>query len=876
MALDLTLNVEVKTNDAKRALADVEQGIKKVESAAKGTEAPIAKVTAALSSQRTEATKLEQTTRTLTASHTAQSLALGTGTAAVTRHLTAMGLLSREQAAVARGMTSFATAAGLSGTAVLGLAAGITAVVTAGAGLIGFLVQSGRMYLEQSGILHTHRRAIDGVKDAFQDMFIQTGRALIGGNADIRDFLGSVEGGVRTATTYIESAILRVKSWAATIAQIRSVLPTTMGGNPAAAAEAAGSGFGYLPFAFSVGPVPNAQTALRNPDGSLTAFGRMEESRQRRIDAASVNFMLPYHAMGSELARDSTQYLQQTQQEREANAKKAATQRSQFFQWLSGGPINYDEGLRSAPGVELPIGRPFFQSYLPALEGGVDMPYGRSGLTSMPGTTLPIQMPTYAQGGFFRQAFGGASQFGGMLGGSILSAVQGGRSILGSIGSSIGGGLGSQLGALASKNIGGLFGGALNSVLPGVGALLGPALGWLGGLFGPSKGKLENLEANKQIAGLQSGLLSQYGSVANIKAIGPAGAELAAAWGDQSVQGLANFQQKMQDFTSTANQGLNDMVRNAITAGQAIPAGMEPVLTSLIKMGGLTQENANLLMGLPAKGVPSFKEIQAAAGELGIEIGKLGPAVEQIKINEEALRAADAFDVLTRAGVNADDVIRGASGKIQSMVETALNAGLTLPASMKPIVDRMKDLGLFTGDAKDKLDDLVFKPTLEQSVQNLIDKMGLLIDKLNGPQGLEGAIGRVDGRQIDVGVNFVANNEPTDAYRGGGEYAHLGGFVTPFGVRRMHRGGLASDEYPAILQTGEFVFDRPSVNRIGVSTLSRLQRGGSAASGGGVTVNVTFAQPVMANDYTSLSEFADFVARAIEHGYSSRGHSLAS
>jgi hypothetical protein len=311
VAIDiLKLRMEVEgAAEAKRALVDVESGIRKVEGASKSSEAPLAKVTTALGAQRTEATKLDQATRTLTASHTANTAAMAAGNAALQTQVLRMAGLNSQQVAVARGFTSMASSAGLSTAAVLALGAGIAALAAAGAGVVAFLGQSSRMYLEQSGILQTHQKAIDGVKDAFYDMFIMTGRALIGGNADIRDFLGSVERGVRTATDYITGAILRVKSWASTIAEIRSFLPATMGGNPAAAANAAGSGFGYLPFAFSVGNVPNAQTALRNPDGSLTAFGRMEESRQRRIDAANVHFMLPYHAMGDALLRDSEQFL---------------------------------------------------------------------------------------------------------------------------------------------------------------------------------------------------------------------------------------------------------------------------------------------------------------------------------------------------------------------------------------------------------------------------------------------------------------------------------------------------------------------------------------------------------------------------------------
>jgi hypothetical protein len=277
-------------------------------------------------------------------------------------------------------------------------------------------------------------------------------------------------------------------------------------------------------------------------------------------------------------------------------------------------------------------------------------------------------------------------------------------------------------------------------------------------------------------------------------------------------------------------------------------------------------------MGLPEKGVPSFREIQAAAAELGIEVGKLGPAVEQIKINEEAMRAAEAFDTLTRAGVNADEVLRGAAGKIDAMVDSALSLGLSLPAEMKPMVDRMRELGLFTGDTKDKLDNLVFKPTLEQSVQALIDKLGTLIDTLRGPQGLDAAIGTVANRRIDVGVNFVPENSPDDVYRGGGEYpaAHMGGFITPYGVQSFANGG----EVLARLHAGEFVMRPEAVRQIGVGTLARMNRTGSAGAGE-IHVHI-HADEVFTDDYGSLTRYAEKIARALEYRFSSFGYSMPS
>lgn len=62
---------------------------------------------------------------------------------------------------------------------------------------------------------------------------------------------------------------------------------------------------------------------------------------------------------------------------------------------------------------------------------------------------------------------------------------------------------------------------------------------------------------------------------------------------------------------------------------------------------------------------------------------------------------------------------------------------------------------------------------------------------------------------------------------------HTGGHVTAAGIiPRYHVGGLAKDEVPAILQTGEYV-----VSRKGVAALEKLNRG-EVAGGGDTTVNI--------------------------------------
>ena len=70
----------------------------------------------------------------------------------------------------------------------------------------------------------------------------------------------------------------------------------------------------------------------------------------------------------------------------------------------------------------------------------------------------------------------------------------------------------------------------------------------------------------------------------------------------------------------------------------------------------------------------------------------------------------------------------------------------------------------------------------------------------------------------------------------GSQFGHQGGLVTPHGISRYHSGGLASNEFPAILQTGEVVLSNRAVNSIGRENALSLNRTGQVS--GGDTFNV--------------------------------------
>ncbi len=94
------------------------------------------------------------------------------------------------------------------------------------------------------------------------------------------------------------------------------------------------------------------------------------------------------------------------------------------------------------------------------------------------------------------------------------------------------------------------------------------------------------------------------------------------------------------------------------------------------------------------------------------------------------------------------------------------------------------------------------------------------------------ALNGVTGGDINIGETWA-------------DRGHAGGFVTTAGIQRLHQGtaallpfvpryhgGLASDEVPAILQTGESVLTRGATAMLGSATIGALNRGQAQADGG--------------------------------------------
>ena len=297
---------------------------------------------------------------------------------------------------------------------------------------------------------------------------------------------------------------------------------------------------------------------------------------------------------------------------------------------------------------------------------------------------------------------------GGGIGGALKAAFS-------NLGSDLGGSLLQPLFDKLKKplidGLGKTFGGAISAMIPGIGsaigALAGPLVNAVGGLFSKIF-KRESIEVNK----LRESFVQAHGGLAALnKMVVEAGGNLDTFLKVSKKDDLA----KQIDYV---NQLLGDQVDK--------------------------QAHVNDLLE-----------------KYGISWEKAGDAVKKANIAAQAEEIVNDFTDLTKAGVDVVTVTGAMKDKINAFVAAALRTGQEIPASMKPVLQKMVDLGELTDENGNKLTDLsklTFAETLTQGFDRVVGKLDTLIDRLGG---VSNAVGRIPTKvNIDVQGHYTPPDIP--------------------------------------------------------------------------------------------------------------------
>lgn len=215
---------------------------------------------------------------------------------------------------------------------------------------------------------------------------------------------------------------------------------------------------------------------------------------------------------------------------------------------------------------------------------------------------------------------------------------------------------------------------------------------------------------------------------------------------NQALAQAGKLAEEAKKRTEEWNKQFGDVMKEANDLGVVLPQSLRDSITEMIDLGQITGDQAALFQSLTGDNKNNFKAMEEAAKKYGVELGALGPAFAQNKINERAGEIISAFGTMTRGGADVAGVINGMSDEINQFIADALRSGQQVPENMRPILQSMIDQGKLTDENGRKLTDmgrLNFGAPIETAFDRIARKIEELVDALknNFRGGLERAAG---------------------------------------------------------------------------------------------------------------------------------------
>ncbi len=355
-----------------------------------------------------------------------------------------------------------------------------------------------------------------------------------------------------------------------------------------------------------------------------------------------------------------------------------------------------------------------------------------------------------------------------------------------------------------SKGLGKVLGDAAGMAIPLIGPVIGGLVGKLFSLGGPSKAELAGRQTAKRfrdgvIQTLTDGQLAEASKAAlgawrgneqgaqfligvrdAYLAVGRSAGEAEAMvnrlWAAEArgPEAVAAVQRELQGVLDQADalaeaegaivarhREIADGLSGIVDAGQAAfdPAQLDPYLAQLEELGLLTTAEAAALRQMADDAHVDWRAMEESAKQYGVAMktvidengnevqvfdeSLLGLGHAQAKLSDEAGQLASAWTLLTGEGTNTQVAIEGMTDEAQAFVTQALEMGIALPESMRPMLDAMVEQGRLTDANGDKLTDLsglTFAAPIAAGFDLLADKIQLLIITLGGPSGLSKAV----------------------------------------------------------------------------------------------------------------------------------------
>lgn len=313
-------------------------------------------------------------------------------------------------------------------------------------------------------------------------------------------------------------------------------------------------------------------------------------------------------------------------------------------------------------------------------------------------------------------------------------------------------------------------GAAIGSVIPGIGTAIGAAVGGLAGLLGGLFGDKEK----RRVDEMKQALIDQAGGWHEINsAAHKAGTTLTRVLNARTVK----------DYES-AVRDLNDAI-----------AFQDQAMATL----------------------------DETTAKYGFTIDELGPAFQRQQLDKQAQTLFQDFSVLTGAGIDLNTVIAKMGPSINEFAQAAIRTGQAVPEAMRPMIQRMIEMGLLTDASGRKFTSLedsgiTFTESMSEGFTRVVDSVERLTQAI--ARGLGIALDTVNTKiknipPVDVDVRFNVGDVPQLPEFRSPDFAARGGVVTALGIQQFGAGGRVlpfrrrgTDTVPAMLTPGEIILNQ--------------------------------------------------------------------
>jgi len=372
-----------------------------------------------------------------------------------------------------------------------------------------------------------------------------------------------------------------------------------------------------------------------------------------------------------------------------------------------------------------------------------------------------------------------------------------------------------------SSGMAGKIGGAIGSMVPVIGSFVGPAIEGITKLFSKVFGKSEE---------------------------------------SKSVSPLRDEFFKLQGGIETLNPRVEQLTGN-LTLVQAVfdAKTVEQYNTALTNLNSLFQQETDALALL-----------DETAKRYGFTIEELGPAMQRQQLDKQAQQLFKDWEVLNAAGISTVAITSRMAKGINEYVAQALTMGTEVPDAMRPMLQKMVEMGQLTDASGNKIETLEdsgvsFSMTMSQGFTKLIAEVQKLADVLSRSLGTA-----VSDTQKQI-AKFPSKIPIEVQYTTSGTVPKGGAGAVPGYQGGTHGQFVDFGKGSLVMLHGKEAVVPEDEAGGGAVTTGGSGPAGAATSGSGITVYID-ARGALFNDPGSDQRLAALVERALSarHGLTHR------